>query len=576
MRQLLTTKPSSVFADSIVLVLVAAFIYSLTVFGQQWETSFNPTYEISTSLSSLPLYAAFSALRGLIAYLISLAFTLSVGYWAAKSTKAEKIILPLLDIMQSIPVLGFLPGVVLGLVAIFPRTNVGLELASILMIFTGQVWNMTFAFYSSLKSVPTDLQESAAVMKLSGRQRLRFLELPYSAMNLTWNSVMSMAGGWFFLTVCEAFTLGNQTYRLPGLGAYMAVAIETGESRAILGGIAAMALVIIFYDVILWRPALVWAHRFRLEDTQNQRVEEPLIKLLIRESFVVRVLRSFYFSRRHKRILLPKGMKEDVQEPQEPNIIWQRLSDLAPYFTYPFYLVIFLGACLMTWKLVEVLAVLSAADWFEIITATGFTFARVVAAVILGTLWATPAAIWIAQSPKRLEWAQPIIQLMASFPAPMLYPLAIGLFLVLKINFEFSSMLLMLLGVQWYILFNVLAGALRIPNELRLSMQLMNSSKWQQWRYLFLPSVLPSLVTGWVTAAGGAWNASIVSELVSYKGQTLRAHGLGALISEAAEQAHFAKLAACLTVMVIFVVILNRTIWSKMYKLAQVRYRMDL
>lgn len=575
MREISFTKTSSLLADSAVLMLIAIFIYSLTIFGQQWESSFNPTSEISTSLGSLTIYAAFSALRGLIAYLISLTFTIFVGYWAAKSAKAEKIIIPFLDIMQSIPVLGFLPGLVLGLVAIFPKTNVGLELASILMIFTGQVWNMTFAFYSSLKSVPTDLKESASVMELSWRQRLQFLELPYSAMNLTWNSVMSMAGGWFFLTVCEAFTLGNQPYRLPGLGAYMAVAIESGKTEAIVAGILAMAIVILLYDIILWRPALVWAHRFRLEDKQNQKIEEPLIQLLIKKSSVMRVTRVLqYFlnknrSRLSKRIWMPPKKKNEMK-------IWKRLRPLMRGLRYPVYVIAAAFAGYIGYKLFNVLFVLKISEWLEILRDTGFTFLRVVAAVIIGTLWATPAAIWIAQSPRRLQVMQPIVQLMASFPAPMLYPLAIAVLLVMKVDFEFSSMLLMLLGVQWYILFNVLAGALRIPSELSLSMKLMNSSKWQQWRYLFIPSVLPALVTGWVTAAGGAWNASIVSELVAYKGQVLKAHGLGAQISQAAEQGNFSKLAACLTVMVIFVVFLNRTIWSKMYKLAQVRFRMDL
>lgn len=575
MRQVSLARSSSVLADSAVLIFIAAFIYSLTIFGRQWEASFNPTSDISTSLSSLAVYTAFSALRGLIAYLISLTFTIFVGYWAAKSTKAEKIILPFLDIMQSIPVLGFLPGLVLGLVAIFPKTNVGLELASVLMIFTGQVWNMTFAFYSSLKSVPTDLKESATVMKLSRRQRLQFLELPFSAMNLTWNSVMSMAGGWFFLTVCEAFTLGNQTYRLPGLGAYMAVAIESGKAPAIVAGILAMAFVILVYDIILWRPALVWAHRFRLEDNQSQKIEEPLIQLLIKRSSVMRVTRVLHFLINKNRARLSKRFNLPAKQSSQL-VLWSKIVGPLNYLRYPIYSFATGLVCYLVFKLFIVLSSLFFDEWLEILRDTGFTFIRVVAAVVIGTLWATPAAIWIARSPRRLQVMQPLVQLMASFPAPMLYPLAISVFSYLNIDFEFSSMLLMLLGVQWYILFNVLAGALRIPSELRLSMNLMNSSRWQQWRYLYIPSVLPALVTGWVTAAGGAWNASIVSELVAYKGQMLKAHGLGALISVAAEQGNFSKLAACLTIMVVFVVILNRTFWSKLYKLAQVRFRMDL
>lgn len=276
-------------------LLIAAGIYGLGAFGVEWDSSYNPNYQISLSFTELPVYAVFSALRGFIAYLVSLTFTLVIGFWAAKSSRAEKVLLPFLDIMQSIPVLGFLPGLVLSLVAVFPRTNVGLELAAILMIFTGQVWNMTFAFYSSLKSVPTDMKEATSMMGLSVTKKFTLLELPYSAMNLTWNSLMSMAGGWFFLTVCESFTLGDKQYRLPGLGAYMATAMEQGNTQAIFAGIFAMCLIIFLFDFLLWRPALIWAHKFRLEDTDGEKPEEPLIQLLIRDSIMVNLIKTFYF-----------------------------------------------------------------------------------------------------------------------------------------------------------------------------------------------------------------------------------------------------------------------------------------
>ena len=571
MQKIFSRAPSSILSDAITFLFIASLIYGLTAFGEQWHASFNPSYDISLSIGAVPLYALFSALRGFIAYLISLGFTLVVGYWAAKSRRAEKIILPFLDIMQSIPVLGFLPGLVLGLVALFPKTNVGLELATILMIFTGQVWNMTFAFYSSLKSVPTDLKEAASVIQLAPFERLRFLELPYSAMNLTWNSLMSMAGGWFFLTVCEAFTLGDKTYRLPGLGAYMAVAIERGNTFGIVSGIVAMSLVIIFFDIILWRPALVWAHRYRLEDLTGQIVEEePLIKLLMRDSFVAKAIRFFRAHSRKSRALLGRSNKLRTYHSKklssfQKNVLALLIAIVCCIFA--------MTACV---RLARLLALVPFPDWLSILRDTGFTLVRVFGAVTIGTLWATPVAIWIAQSPKRLRIAQPVIQLLASFPAPMLYPLAISIFVFLNINFEVSAMLLMLLGVQWYILFNVLAGALRIPVELRSAMNLMQSSKWHQWRFLYFPSVFPSLVTGWVTAAGGAWNASIVSEIISYKGQIFEAHGLGAQISKAAEHANFPELAACLVVMIITVVFLNRTLWARIYSVAQTRFRMDL
>lgn len=574
MRRIYFLKPFSIFSDAVIFLSVATFIYALTAFGSEWNSSYNPSYDISLSFSALPIYSLFSALRGFIAYLVSLVFTLSVGYWAAKSPKAEKVILPFLDIMQSIPVLGFLPGLVLGLVALFPHTNMGLELAAIIMIFTGQVWNMTFAFYSSLKSVPTDLKEAASVMKLNPLERLKLLELPYSAMNLTWNSVMSMAGGWFFLTVCEAFTLGDKAYRLPGLGAYMAVAIEKADTKAIIGGIFAMFCVIIFFDIVLWRPALVWAHKYRLEDIQDQTVDEPLIQLLIRDSFVSRLIRLVRMQRagfKKTKVAVTRVVPE-FHLPKVPPVP----EFLKRGFSYTLAVVAFCSSLYACYRLVRSLAAIPFEHWLSIFRDSGFTLIRVFSALVIGTLWALPAGIWIAQSPRRLRITQPIIQMMASFPAPMLYPLAIAVFLFLNINFEISAMLLMLLGVQWYILFNVLAGALRIPVELRNAMLLMKSSKRDQWRYLFIPSVFPSLVTGWVTAAGGAWNASIVSEIIAYRGRNFEAHGLGAQISKAAEHANFPELAACLVVMVVIVVILNRTLWAKTYSIAQTRFRMDL
>ena len=576
-----------IVSDLFVVCVIAAMIYGMLAFAQQWQAHYNPTYKIDLSLSALPLYSAFSALRGFVAYLISLAFTLVVGYWAAKNKMAEKIILPILDVMQSIPVLGFLPGLVLGLVAIFPNTNMGLELASIVMIFTGQVWNMTFAFYSSLKSLPGDLQEAAAVMQLSNSQKFRFLELPFSAMNLTWNSVMSMAGGWFFLTVCEAFTLGNDNYRLPGLGAYMAVAIDAGKTDAIVAGIIAMALVIIFFDIFLWKPALAWAHSFRLEETEGNRADEPLIQAILKNSNLLKLIQAW--SRRRR---LPKRRASISRIPVFEKVVLffarvflnpaRRLQDQVDKRWKSW-----IGICAMAFivavlaiiglvKLGHLLATVHLEDWTRILADTFYTFLRVFAAVLIGSSWTVPVGIWVTQTQKRMRIAQPIIQLFASFPAPMLYPLAMGIFIILKINFQISSMLLMLLGVQWYVLFNVLAGALRIPTELRLAMNLMECSSWDKWRYLFLPSVFPSLVTGWVTAAGGAWNASIVSEVLSYRGHELVARGLGADISQAAAHADFAQLAACLLVMVVVVVVLNRLIWAKLYTLVQTRYRLDL
>ncbi|MGE5085835.1 MAG: ABC transporter permease [Bacillota bacterium] len=564
-------KKKSVAVDGLVILGIGALIYSSFLFAAEWEAKFNPGFQIDLSLSALPVYSLFSAMRGLGAYFISLIFTLIIGYWAARSSSAERIILPLLDIFQSIPVLGFLPGLVLGLVAIFPLTNVGLELAAILMIFTGQVWNMTFAFYSSLKSIPSDLNEACDVMNLSKTQRCLRLELPFSAVNLAWNSIMSMAGGWFFLTVCEAFTLGNKEYRLPGLGAYMAVAIEKGDTHAMIAAVCAMALVIIMLDLLIWRPALSWVHKFRLENTSPGVTDDYLLKFIFKNSVVLRFFQSKLIQRKRQKLIKAKI----------PSIIWPRHKALKLPALNLHWLTRVLQGCILfllvfgSYRLLEVISTIKKDQWVLIMTSTGLTFLRVCGSLLIATLWALPFGIWLSQGQKRLKIAQPIAQLMASFPAPMLYPLVLSVSFGLGIHFSWSSMILMLLGVQWYILFNTLAGGLRVSKEIEDSMNLMGSSSWSKWRYLYIPSAFPALVTGWVTAAGGAWNASIVAEYLSYKGTTIQTEGLGSLISQSAAKADFPMLTACLVIMVLFVVLFNRLVWSKIYKISQNRFRLD-
>lgn len=564
--------PRSVVADFFIGIGIGALIYSTVLFAGAWSVTFNPSYEIDLHWTSLPLYALFSAMRGIVAYLISLVFSLFIGYWAAKSKRAERLLIPMIDVFQSIPVLGFLPGLVLGLVALFPNSNVGLELTAILMIFTGQVWNMTLAFYSSIKSIPGDLKEATSIMGLSDVRRFVRLEFPYSAINLVWNSIISMAGGWFFLTICEAFTLGKQHYRLPGVGAYMAVAIERGDVSAMISGVVAMALIIILMDILLWRPALAWVHRFRLEETAMVGTQEHLINFIFTNSKILSWIRT-YFVRRSRQSLI-RGRREHLRfRIKLPSLKWLGWLRFAGW---PALLFGVFGLLWGTYRLVGMLMQLSYPDWLAILQDTIFTLIRVFGAVAIATLWAVPVGIWLSRKRQRLRIAHPIAQLLASFPAPMLYPLVLGVIFHFKIDFAFGSMFLMLLGVQWYILFNTLAGGLRISKEIGDCMALMGSSKIDFWRYLYLPSVFPALVTGWVTAAGGAWNASIVAEYISYKGQTIHTRGLGALISRSTDNGDFATLSAGLLVMVIVVVLINRFVWDWVYRLAQTRFRLDM
>jgi len=596
MQRTIFAQKFSSMADLLILMVMGTAIYGVVSMGREWQGQFHPVTLISLSFWALPKYALLSAMRGIAAYLISLFFTLTVGYIAAKSKPAEKMIIPLLDILQSIPVLGFLPGLVLGLISLFPNTNTGLELAAVIMIFSGQVWNMTFSFYSSVKSLPTDFQEASTVIGLNWFQKLLRVELPFSAVNLAWNSLMSMAGGWFFLSVCESFPLGNRQFRLPGIGSYMAVAIQEGNRTAMLLAVITMVFLIVTMDFFIWRPILSWVQRFRLEDVPGVAPVEPLIQVVIRES---RILRWIKLTLAHMELARrERWMLESKKNEQDPVIILERTarkhwSEIRNEVRRGFQKIgeskktIRVLRVLMkvgvlgviyfcVYELLKILMTVSPQEWGVLFKNTFWTLIRVFFALVLSTLWAVPAGIWIGMSPRRVRMFQPIIQVLASFPAPMLYPVVLAILFQLNVSFDWASMFLMLMGVQWYVLFNVLAGALRIPAELGYALSLMETSRWDRWKTLYLPSVFPSLVTGWVSAAGGAWNASIVAEYLQYHGEVLKAGGLGATISVAAANQDFRTLAASLTIMVLVVVLLNRSVWARIYRMVQTRYRLDL
>lgn len=575
--------------DIAILFLIATFIYGIVSVANAWRAEFTPVSNVDLSAWKLPYYTLLSASRGIVAYLLSLFFTLTVGHWAANSRTAEKVIIPLLDILQSIPVLGFLPGLIIAFVTLFPNSNVGIELAAIVMIFTSQVWNMTFSYYSSLKSIPNEFKESATMMGLSGFPRFFRLELPFSAVNLAWNSLMSMAGGWFFLITCEAFTIGDHPFRLPGIGAYMDVAVKQGNTKAMWMAVCAMVLLIVSMDFVIWRPILAWTKRFRLEELPGLDTHEPLMQIWIRESHILRLLRAFFHQttvknlrkgvrkawtgRRVQRLLKAEGVRE-TQLFHQARVVWKGRFFIrgTEWITI---LLIIAGISLCTYRLLLILFQIPPATWILLLQNTFFTFCRVVLSLVLSTLWVVPVGIWVGISPRRTRIAQPIIQILASFPAPMLYPLILTVLFGMGMSFDWASMFLMLFGVQWYVLFNVLAGALRIPKQLSEALDLMDISHWDRWKSLYLPSIFPALVTGWITAAGGAWNASIVAEYLHYQGSILKAPGLGSSLSVATAAENLPLFAASLVLMVMVVVLLNRLVWSRLYRLAQTRYRMD-
>jgi NitT/TauT family transport system permease protein len=549
--------------DLLAIAGLAGLFFGLLMLEQQWTAPLRPVTEINLSPSALPKYAFYSLARGLLAYILSLIFTLVYGYWAAKDLRAEKLLLPLLDILQSIPVLGFMPGLVLGLVALFPASNIGLELAAVLMIFTGQAWNMTFSFYHSLKSVPRDLAEVSDVYRFNPWRRLRKVELPYAAIGLVWNSMMSMAGGWFFLMVSESFVLGDRDFRLPGLGSYMTEAVAKNNTTSMLWAILTMTLMIVTLNQILWRPLAVWSKKFRIEEGGDTDTDRSMVLDFLNQSRMVQDFVSF-FSRWFTRFtasLESTPSKEPVSDSTRTS--WGATL-----------LLLIVSGLLMAglFRLVLLLRTVDLGDWLNIGEAGFFSLLRVLTAITLGTLWALPAGLAIGLNPRLSRIFQPIVQVAASFPAPMLFPAAVVILQFFGITLNWGSIVLMLLGTQWYILFNVIAGASSVPADLREASQSYRLPLWKRCTALYFPAVFPYLVTGWVTAAGGAWNASIVSEYVTHKGQVLTAFGLGSMVSQSAERADFGHLAASLVAMSCIVILFNRLVWRRCYLLAEQRF----
>jgi NitT/TauT family transport system permease protein len=557
------------WVDLLVVVSLFGLFYGLIALAGEWTGEHRASVEIDTSPLALPRYTLFSLSRGLIAYLLSLGFTLVYGYWAAKDRVAERVLIPVLDILQSIPILSFLPGLVLALEAAFPSSNIGLELASILTIFTGQAWNMTFSFYHSLRSIPLDQREVATVYRFTWWQRFKGVELPFSTVGLVWNSMMSMAGGWFFLTISEAFSLRGRDFRLPGLGSYMKVAVDEGRIDSMLWAILAMIVMIVALDQLLWRPVVVWAQKFRVEEGGYQEAMSSWFLDWLRRSRILTGIgrRLRRWQRRH--------------EDRQAQVAYRKESSGLPSRWAPWVSLLAFGLLLATlayggFQLLLLLRDVAWSEWIDSLAAAGVTLGRVLLTLVIGTAWALPAGLAIGLSPRLSHLLQPVVQVVASFPASMLYPLVIAGLAFSGVSLGWGSILLMLLGTQWYILFNVIAGAMAMPADLREAARSYRIQGRQRFWVLYLPAVFPQLLTGWVTAAGGAWNASIVAEYVSLKDkEVLQTWGLGADISRAYDQANFPLLAASVLVLSAVVVGFNRTVWRSLYRIAEERFSLS-
>ena len=559
-----------VFLDLIVACIGLAVFYGVVQIARLWLGQPQPNVVLSLSPRALPRYALYSIVRMGLAYILSLTFAIAYGYIAAYSRRLEALMIAALDILQSIPVLSFLPGVMLAMVALFPSRQLGLELGCIILIFTGQVWNMAFSFYSSLKSLPRELTEASAIYGFSRWQRLLQLELPYAAIGLIWNSMVSVAGGWFFLMACEMFVLGSRDFRLPGLGSYLQTAASAGNTPAILWGLLTMILIIVATDQLLWRPMIAWSDRFKFEQVESsRRVRSPLLSMLQQSTFV-RQLGRLTLAPLTER-LYRREAKHRSTHPQYDDAGKRAPSTLLRTFILAVILVV------VAYAAVQALHLLRSIDRHEVLRifgGAGMTLMRVVIALVLATLWTVPAGVAIGFHPRLARIAQPLAQIAASVPATALFPVLLLLLFKTGAGMGTAAVLLMLLGTQWYVLFNVIAGAMAIPSDLKEVARLFHFGTVQRWRTIILPGIFPFLLTGLITASGGAWNASIIAEYFRLKSNTLTTFGLGEQISAATDAGRFAVLLLATIVMALMVVTINRLVWRPLFRLAENKYKL--
>ena len=564
----LPTVEISYLPDLLMFAAAIALFYGVLEVGRTWLGPFTPEVEISRNPWALPAYAGYSLLRITIAYALSLAFTLVYGYIAAYNPKAERFMIPLLDVLQSIPVLSFLPGVMLAMVALFPGRQLGVEAGAILLIFTGQVWNMAFSFYASLKSIPKEMREAAKVYGFSWWQRFVEMELPFAAIGLVWNSMMSVAGGWFFLMACEMFVLGSRDFRLPGLGSYLETAASAGDTKSILWGIATMIAVIVLLDQFVWRPVIAWAEKFKVEQVESTDAPGSWVLDLFRHSRGLGRIRQRTIQPLRERLMLYFS-RPTTTEDTSSSTPWK------VWLTRALAVALLAGLGYAVVRIFLLLSGLEKAEVREAGIGLVATFLRVNLALLLGALWTIPAGVAIGFSPRLARIAQPLAQIAASVPATALFPVVLLLLIKVGGGLGLGSIALLLLGTQWYILFNVIAGAIAIPTDLKECCSVFRLEGLARWKKLILPGIFPYLVTGLVTASGGAWNASIVAEYFHFKGHTYTTVGLGATISQATDNGNFDLLLAATIMMAATVVTINRLVWRRLYALAETRYRLE-
>lgn len=575
-------------ADIIVVLVVIVLGMGFANFFSIGSSAYLEKVEINTSLSSLPSYSLLSFVRSLLALILSYIFAVIYGTIAANNKTLERILIPMLDVLQSLPVVAFLPGFVLALISVFQGSRWGLEFACVLTIFTGQVWNLAFAYYESQRTLQPEFKEVAKIYQLSQVQKFFFVDLPNGYRPLIYNGMMSMAGGWFFLTTCEAFTLGNKDFRLPGLGSYLSETFATGNYFNFSIALVTLIVIILGTDFLLWKPLIAWVTRYRDGDDGKAVVEESWFLNIVRQTSIPDIISSFF--KRSVLFLFPKAVIQESGATRKyliDNIDkWGTIISPKNWFSDEnvnkfrksslLSLVITFAIGGLVFSLLpklpsfgQSLASLSNKDWFTLIHAVFFTGAKVFCVIVISSIWTIPVGLWLGLNPRLERFFQPIIQNLAAFPAPVIFPLITLGFSYIHLPPFINATLLMCVGSQWYILFNVIGGASRIPADLKFVTQIYKFSLWHRFSKLYFPAILPSLATGWITAAGGAWNASMVAEIVHFPGGSMHSFGIGAELANASAQGNYQKLIAAIICIVVTLVILNRTLWRTLHIYAE-------
>jgi NitT/TauT family transport system permease protein len=557
--------------DLVALILAIGAMVLIVYGGEQTVAPLSTLDVTPVSLDpvNLPLYALRTTMRMLLAIVCSIIFTFIYASLAAKSRRAEMVLIPLLDILQSVPILGFLTFTVVFFMNLVPGSVFGAELACVFAIFTSQAWNMTFSMYQSLRNVPKDLEEASQSFHLSGWQRFWRLDVPFAMPGLIWNTMMSMSGGWFFVVASESITVGNITVTLPGIGSYVALAIKQQNLPAIGYAILTMLLVIIAYDQLLFRPVVAWADKFRFEQTAAATAPTSWMLDLFRRTRALRAL-TYPFAAVNKaisnlHIALPAGLRAPVRSGQPPS----RIVDAA------WLALIIASTGYAAWRIYQYLsATLGPSDVFSALGYGIVTLARVIVLIALASLIWVPVGVWIGLRPRLAERIQPLAQFLAAFPANLAFPVFVVIIVRYGLNPNIWLSPLMILGTQWYILFNVIAGASAFPTDLREAAGSFHLRGWRWWIKVILPGIFPYYITGAITASGGSWNASIVAEVASWGDIHLTAAGLGAYIATATEAGDFPRVVLGIAIMCVLVTLFNRLLWRPLYAFAERRLRL--